>query len=60
MQATIQSSMVLYSLPQAESIAAKMNASDDWEYKVVDCQNGKGRIDVYDEDGFLIHKGFGV
>ena len=47
-----------YNLAKAESVAKEMNATDDWTYKVVDCENGLGRIDVYDEDGELAVEGF--
>ena len=47
-----------YSLDNAKEIAKEMNASDDWTYRVVDCENGLGRIDVFDEDNELVVRGF--
>jgi len=61
MKALINTAQVLYSLAKAQEICQEMNSYDDDDhYEVVDCKNGMGRIDVYDSEGFLIHKGFGV
>jgi hypothetical protein len=49
----------LYNIEKARLVAQEMAASDlDWTYKVVDCNNGFGRIDIYDEDNELVVKGF--
>ena len=29
----------------------------EWTYKVEDLGNGLGRLDVYNEENFLVHKG---
>ena len=48
-----------YNLEKAYKVAAEVQAGDeDWTYKVVDCKNGLGRIDVYDEDDEIVIKGF--
>lgn len=47
-----------YSLEKANSIAQELNGSDDWTYQVVDCKNGLGRIDVFDEENELVVQGF--
>lgn len=47
-----------YSLEKANSIAQELNGSDDWKYQVVDCKNGLGRIDVFDEENELVVQGF--
>ena len=49
-----------YNLDKALKVCAELNScvDDDWKYTVVDCKNGWGRIDVYDEDGELVEKGF--
>lgn len=47
-----------YSLEKAKAIVSAVSADDDWTYTVVDCKNGYGRIDAYDEDGELVVKGF--
>jgi len=62
MKATINTGTGFYNLDKAIQIANEMNENpwDDWEYKVVDCNNGYGRIDVYDEDGELAEQGFMV
>jgi len=50
-----------YPIAKAIKIAEGVQQfDDDWTYKVVDCKNGLGRIDVYDEDGGLVVKGFTV
>lgn len=48
-----------YPLKKAQEIARQLNESDTegWQYKAIDCQNDYGRIDVYDEDNYLIHEG---
>jgi len=61
MKATISHATGLYSLEKAKKIANELNSSpdDDWSYKVTETANGKyGRIDVYDEEGELVEKGF--
>jgi len=42
----------LYSPDKAEEVAAEMNATDDWNYKVIHDPKGTGYsfIEVYDED----------
>lgn len=61
MKALMKLPQVFYPLQKAQAIAAELNSYDDDDsYEVVDCKNGLGRIDVYDEDGLLIHAGFGV
>jgi len=48
-----------YNLSKANEIADYMNKSDlDWTYNVIDCENGLGRIDIYDEDSELVIEGF--
>jgi len=57
--ATIESRTGFYQLAKAESIASELNGyDDDWTYTVTDCENGYGRIDVIDEDGEIVIKGF--
>ena len=59
MKATINFATGWYTLSKAISVAAEMQAGDpDWRYEVVDCKNGFGRIDVYDESGLLVEQGF--
>lgn len=48
-------------IERARELAAQMRLSDmddDWTYEVHDCGNGFGRVDVKDEDGECIIKGF--
>lgn len=47
-----------YSLDKAYAVAKEMNESDDWTYQVIDCKNGLGRIDVFDEENELVIQGF--
>jgi len=47
-----------YSLDKANEIAKEMNETDDWTYQVIDCKNGLGRIDVFDEENELVIQGF--
>ncbi len=59
MQATIAGPTGFYNLAKAIAVTKEMQEADpDWEYRVVDCMNGLGRIDVFDEDGELIEQGF--
>lgn len=48
-----------YQLKKALEIAniLQNDPDNDCEYKVIDCKNGLGRIDVYDNEGFLIQQG---
>lgn len=57
----IKSAQVFYPLEKAGKIAKEANRIDEdgWSYEVVDCKNGLGRIDVYDEEGELVWEGFG-
>ena len=59
MMKIIQAPMILHDLKRAQKLASTLNGdeSDDWSYVVVDCENGMGRIDAYDEDGVLVHRG---
>lgn len=45
-----------YSLARAKEVANKLQfgAASNYEYRVIDEGDGFGRIDVYDEDHFLI------
>ena len=45
-----------FSPEKAEEIAAELNATDDWDYKVKHHPTGAGYsfIEVYDEDGEFI------
>lgn len=53
--------MVFYTLEKAQRCAAILQADDlFWTYKVHDGINGMARIDLYDEDGELIHKGMPI
>ena len=48
-----------YPIEKAHKIADDLQKDDpDFDYHVKDCENGLGRIDVYDEAGILIEKGF--
>lgn len=58
MKATIHATTGSYNIEKAHEVADAMNANDDWTYTVIDHKNGLGRIDVYDEDGELVVKGF--
>ena len=59
MQAIIKAPSGCYPLEEARRIAAETGKHDpDWTYDVVDCRNGLGRIDIYDEDGELVFKGY--
>ena len=59
MKARIESSTGFYNLDKAVKVAAELQTGDpDWKYEVIDCKNGLGRIDVYDEDNELIEQGF--
>ncbi len=48
-----------YPMNKAIEIAAILqnDEDNDWRYEVIDCKNGLGRIDVYDDEGFLIQQG---
>lgn len=48
----------LLPLDKAIDAAKKLNESDDWRYEVIDCKNGFGRIDVFDEDNEIVISGF--
>jgi hypothetical protein len=43
-------------LEAATKLAADLNAEDEdgWTYEVVDCKNGLGYVEVYDEDAELV------
>ena len=48
-----------YTLDRAREVAASLQANDpDWTYEVADCGNGLGRIDIIDEDGFVVKAAF--
>ena len=55
---TIRTATGFYEYEKALDFVKNVDADDDWTYVVVDCKNGLGRIDVYDEDGELIAEGF--
>lgn len=55
---TIRTATGFYDYKKALEFVASVDPDDDWNYVVVDCKNGLGRIDVYDEDNELIVKGF--
>lgn len=48
-----------YPLNKATEIASILqnDEDNDCRYEVIDCKNGLGRIDVYDEEGILIQQG---
>lgn len=58
MRALINTTEKLFTPEKAEQVAAEMNASDDWEYRV--CHDPKGTgysfIEIYDEDGEFVSK----
>lgn len=60
MMGTIHATTGFYQFEIAKQKVAQLNATeyDGWEYKLIDCKNGLGRIDAYDEDGELVVKGF--
>ena len=58
MKATINATTGFYSLEKAKAIVATVADDDDWTYVVVDCENGYGRIDAYDEHGEIVVQGF--
>lgn len=60
MQTIIKHPTGLYSLDKAKRIAEGLQKGDlcGWSYRVHDCNNGMGRIDVYDEENQLVEKGF--
>jgi hypothetical protein len=49
-----------HQLEKAHQVAAQLRAGeeDGWIYTVVDCKNGLGRIDIHDEEGELVTRGF--
>lgn len=56
---TIATVTGFYKLEKANELADEMNSyEDDWTYKVFDCLNGYGRIDVIDECGEVVVSGF--
>ncbi len=58
MNGTVRIATGFYEYEKAVEFVKGVDAEDDWTYVVVDCKNGLGRIDAYDEDGELIVKGF--
>lgn len=59
MFATIESNTGVLPLIKALAAAQVLQMGDpDWTYKAVDCGNGLGRIDVYDEENELVISGF--
>jgi hypothetical protein len=55
----VQSAVNIRSLDEAREIAFLCNTpEDDWSYRVVEIGNGRARVDVYDEEGVLVHAGF--
>ncbi|NJM67877.1 MAG: hypothetical protein HC851_20510 [Acaryochloris sp. RU_4_1] len=49
----------MYKLEKAHQVAAELQAGeeDGWAYEIVDCKNGLGRIDIYDEERELVCSG---
>ena len=58
MKATTNIGTGFYEYEKAVELVKSVDENDDWTYIVVDCKNGLGRIDAYDEDNELIIKGF--
>ena len=59
MHSIINTATGFYNYDKAVKVAKELSDNDeDWTYEVVDCKNGLGRIDVYDEDGELVVAGF--
>ena len=58
MKAIISLRTGCYPLQKAIKIAEELNNTDDWKYVVIDCKNGLGKIDVYDEDNQIVVEGF--
>lgn len=59
--ALINTAQVFYSDRTKLDAAAEIMTDEDMTFTVVDCQNGKFRLDVIDnEDGEIIHKGFPI
>lgn len=58
MKATTNIGTGFYEYAKAVEFVNTVDGDDDWTYVVVDCKNGLGRIDVYDEDNDLVVKGF--
>jgi len=58
MLATSKATTGFCNLAKAYELVGSVADDDDWTYEVVDCGNGFGRIDAYDEDGVLVVKGF--
>ena len=56
----IEERIGFHNLAKAHKVAAAMQAGDEdyWSYRVSDCGNGLGRIDVYDEDDEIVVSGF--
>ena len=60
MRTTLASRTGLWPINKAKLAATELNKNDDdgWKYVVIDCKNGFGRIDVFDEQDELIISGF--
>lgn len=52
----IDTTHALFAPAVAEAKAAELNATDDWDYRVVHAPEGKGYsfIEIYDEDGEFV------
>jgi hypothetical protein len=49
---------VFHSHDRAAKMAEELSKdADGWTFTVVKCSEKWSRIDVYDEDGILVHKG---
>ena len=55
----VQSRCTIRSFADAVEVVCLCNRpDDDWCYVLVDLGNGRARVDVYDEEGVLVHAGF--
>jgi len=55
----VQSRCTIRSFADATEVVCLCNRPDDsWNYVLVDLGNGRARVDVYDEEGVLVHAGF--
>ena len=51
--------MNTYQIQKAIEIAGELRAGDgEWEFDVVPVGMDRGRVDVYDEEGYLVHQGY--
>ena len=60
MKAILKHHEKLHNLTETMTLLADVDSDDDWSYRVgmVNMIQGWARIDVYDEDGELVAKGF--